>query len=197
MVAFKAWKDIPEKVFGAPFAGGSISRGDLARAARRRLHHRPAHRLDHVRRRRARVPGAHPGDQVLRRSALPAPLAPGTMLDRGDGRRTRSAAPTSSTSAPARSRRAASSAWRARCRRSGTACAAASPICGGARGEARSRIRARTDRDLSMKVRASAESSRSLIAHHARAATASAMNLLGALLIVALRLPLRHRLARG
>ena len=33
---------------------------DLARAARRRLHHRPAHRLDHVRGRRARLPRAHP-----------------------------------------------------------------------------------------------------------------------------------------
>src|SRR5256885_1989771 len=41
--------------------------GDLSGAARRRLHHRPAHRLDHVRRRRARLPGADPGDQVLRR----------------------------------------------------------------------------------------------------------------------------------
>ncbi len=40
---------------------------DLARAARRRLHHRPAHRRDHVRGRRARVPGADPADQVLRR----------------------------------------------------------------------------------------------------------------------------------
>ncbi len=41
--------------------------GDLARAARRRLHHRPAHRLHHGRRRRARVSRAHSADQVLRR----------------------------------------------------------------------------------------------------------------------------------
>ncbi len=41
-------------------------RGDLARAARRRVHHRPLHRLRHVRRRRARLPGDHSRHQVLR-----------------------------------------------------------------------------------------------------------------------------------
>ncbi len=50
MAAFKTWKDIPEKVFGAPLKAGSVAAGDLARAARRGLHHRPAHRLGHVRR---------------------------------------------------------------------------------------------------------------------------------------------------
>ncbi len=67
---------------------GSVVGRDLARAARRRLHHRPAHRVDHVRRRRARLPGAHPADQVLRRRASPAPLAPGTHPDRATWART-------------------------------------------------------------------------------------------------------------
>jgi hypothetical protein len=52
-IAFKGWKDVPEKVFGAPFKAGSVERRDFARTAGRRLHHRSAHRLDHVRRRRA------------------------------------------------------------------------------------------------------------------------------------------------
>ena len=56
MVAFRGWKDAPEKVFGAPFKARLGRRRDLARAARRRLHHRPAHRRDHVRGRRARLP---------------------------------------------------------------------------------------------------------------------------------------------
>ena len=51
---------------------------DLARTARRGLHHRAAHRLDHVRRRRARLPGAYSDDQILWRSVA-GPLAPGTM----------------------------------------------------------------------------------------------------------------------
>ena len=118
-VAFKRWKDTPEKIFGAPFAGGLDRRRDLARAARRRLHHRPAHRLDHVRRRRAGLPGADPGDQVLRRRLTGAARARHDP-DQPDGARTRSAAPTSSTSAPARWRPAASSACSARCRRSGS-----------------------------------------------------------------------------
>ena len=77
-VAFKGWKDVPQKVFGAPFAGRLGLRRDLAGAAGRRLHHRPAHRLDHVCGRRARLSGAHSGDQVLRRRT-DQPLAPGTM----------------------------------------------------------------------------------------------------------------------
>ena len=43
-VAFKGWKDVPEKIFGAPFDGRLDLGRDLARAARRRLHHRPADR---------------------------------------------------------------------------------------------------------------------------------------------------------
>ena len=44
MVALQGLEGRAEKVFGAPFKAGSIAAGDLARAARRRLHHRPAHR---------------------------------------------------------------------------------------------------------------------------------------------------------
>ena len=67
MSAGRLWKDTPEKVFGAAAQGRLGRRRDLAGAARRRLHHRPAHRVDDVRRRRARLPGADPADQVLRR----------------------------------------------------------------------------------------------------------------------------------
>ncbi len=41
---------------------GSVAAENLTRAARRRLHHRPADRVDHVRRRRPRLPRAHPDD---------------------------------------------------------------------------------------------------------------------------------------
>ena len=78
MEVFRLWKDTPEKVFGKPFEAGSVSAEITPDAARRRLHHRPAHRLDHVRRRRARLPGADPGDQVLRRRRDRA-IAPGTV----------------------------------------------------------------------------------------------------------------------
>ena len=66
MAAFKAWKDDPDEGLRAAVHGRLGLGRDLARAAGRRLHHRPAHRLDHVRRRRARLPGADPGHQVLR-----------------------------------------------------------------------------------------------------------------------------------
>ena len=66
-VAFKGWKDVPQKIFGPPFAARLGVGRDLSGAAGRRLHHRPAHRVDHVRGRRARVSRAHSGDQVLRR----------------------------------------------------------------------------------------------------------------------------------
>ena len=53
MSAFRLWKDVPEKVFGAPLKGGLDLRRDFSRTAGRRLHHRPAHLLDHDGRRRA------------------------------------------------------------------------------------------------------------------------------------------------
>src|SRR5207302_1852833 len=40
--------------------------GDFARIARRRLHHRAAHRFHHVRWRRARLSGPHSADQIFR-----------------------------------------------------------------------------------------------------------------------------------
>ena len=112
----RAGRDMPEKVFGAPLQGGVGRRGDLARAARRRLHHRPAHRVDHVRGRRARLPGADPDDRASSARRHSAIVPPGTMPISETWAPARSAAPTSSTSAPARSRRAASSACSARCR---------------------------------------------------------------------------------
>ncbi len=120
MMVFKGWKDVPEKVFGAALPG-RLDRGrDLARAARRRLHHRPPHRLHHVRGRRAGLPGAHPGDQPSSARRPPASWRPAPSPSPRWGR-TRSAAPTCSTSAPARWPRAASSACSARSPRSGTA----------------------------------------------------------------------------
>ena len=68
-VAFKGWKDVPEKIFGAPFAGGSVSVEISPELLGVGYIIGPLHRLDHVRRRRAGVPRAHPGDQVLRPSA--------------------------------------------------------------------------------------------------------------------------------
>ena len=41
--------------------------GNFAGAAGCRLHHRPAHRFDHVRRRRAGLPGSDSGNQIFRR----------------------------------------------------------------------------------------------------------------------------------
>ena len=83
-VAFKGWKDTPEKVSARRSRRRLDLGGDLARAARRRLHHRPAHRVDHVRGRRARLPGADPRDQVLRRRAGGAARA-GHDAHRGHG----------------------------------------------------------------------------------------------------------------
>ena len=151
MTAFKLWKDTPEKVFGEPFKAGSVSRRDLARAARRRLHHRPAHRLDHVRRRRARLPGADPGDQVLRR--------------RRDRRRSRPARCPIARDGPGRDPRRLRPLHRRRrggrgrhhqpvpvaAARSGTASKRRPrATCAAARGRRRGR-RPRTDRDLSIK----------------------------------------------
>ena len=112
-----AGRTSPEKIFGAAVQGRLAVVRDLARAAGRGLHHRPADRLDHVRRRRARLPGADPADQVLRRARDRACSRPARSRS-PRWARTRSAAPTCSTSAPARWRRAASSACRARCPRS-------------------------------------------------------------------------------
>ncbi len=149
-VAFKGWKDVPQKIFGAPFAAGSICGGDLAGAARRRLHHRPAHRVDHVRRRRAGVSRADSGRSSSSARAPPRPRSRPARCRSARCRQTRSAAPTSSTSAPARLPPAASSACCVRCRRSGAACRRASRTSGAARPPGTSVIR--TERDLSMKV---------------------------------------------
>ena len=65
MTGFKGWKDTPEKVFGAPFKAGFDFGGDFSGAAGRRLHHWSAHRVDHVRRRRACLSGFDSRDQVL------------------------------------------------------------------------------------------------------------------------------------
>ena len=77
MTGFKGWKDTPEKVLARPSRPDRFGR-NFAGAAGRRLHHRPAHRFDHVRRRRAGLPGFDSGDQVLRRG-MPRAVAPGTV----------------------------------------------------------------------------------------------------------------------
>ena len=106
-------------------AGGDRQRRDHARVPRRRLHHRPAHRRDPRRRRRARVAGADPaarGADAARRDRGPAgqarlprrPARQRRRLGSGDAHcsrtlRRRLPRATSARSAPARSPRAASS----------------------------------------------------------------------------------------
>ena len=79
MVAFKGWKDVPQKVFGAPFAAGSVAAEISPELLGVGYIIGPRIASIDVRRRRARVPGADSGDQVLRRRARPRALAPGTM----------------------------------------------------------------------------------------------------------------------
>ncbi len=138
--ALRLWKDVPEKIFGAPLKAGSISVevspellgvgyiigpriGSIMCAGGV---------LSYL--------AAHPDDQVLRRRPDHAARA-GHACPSATWRPTTSAAPTSSTSARARWRRAASSASRVRCRRSGTACAPACATCAlGRADDARRRI---------------------------------------------------------
>ena len=122
-VAFKGWKDVPEKVFGAPFAAGSISAEISPELLGVGYIIGPRIAVDHVRRRRARLSGAHPADQVLRLGRDRRRSRRARCPISRDVARTTSATPTCSTSAPARWRPAASSACCARCRRSGAACA--------------------------------------------------------------------------
>ena len=75
---FKAWKETPEKIFGAPFKAGSISLEINPALLGVGYIIGPRIASHHVRRRRARLSRAHPGDQILRRK-LVAILAPGTM----------------------------------------------------------------------------------------------------------------------
>ena len=108
-VAFKGWKDVPEKVFGAPFKAGSVSAEISPELLGVGYIIGP------------RIASIMCAGGVLAYlvlipvikffgEALAEPLAPGTMPigDDEPGRDPR--APTSSTSAPARSRPAASSA---------------------------------------------------------------------------------------
>ena len=131
-VAFKGWKDMPEKVFGAPFAAGSISAEISPELLGVGYIIGP------------RIASIMCAGGVLAYlvlipaikffgAGLTAPLAPGTRADQRDDAGRRSAAPTSCTSAPARWRRAASSACCARCRRSGAACSKGSRTSAAAR----------------------------------------------------------------
>ena len=150
---------MPEKIFGAPFEAGSISAEISPELLGVGYIIGP------------RIASIMCAGGVLAYLVLiPAIKFFGDGLDRRRSRRapcrsatwrpTRSAAPTSSTSAPARWPRAASSACSARCRRSGTACKggledfAAARAAGGADGDAAHRP------DLSMKFVGSAASSR-------------------------------------
>jgi hypothetical protein len=64
------WKDTPEKVFGAPLAGGSIAAEISPELAGCRLHHRAAHFLHHGRGRRALLFGIDSVDQILWRERV-------------------------------------------------------------------------------------------------------------------------------
>ena len=68
-----------DKSFRRAFQSGLDCGGDLARAARGRLHHRPAHRLDHGAGGVLSLSGADPRDQVLRRKVSRACSPPGTI----------------------------------------------------------------------------------------------------------------------
>ena len=150
MVALKGWKDIPEKIFGAPFTAGSLSAEISPGAARRGLHHRAADRVHDVRGRRARLPRADPADQVLRRRrspvrSRPAPCPISEMGPNAHPRRLR----------PLHRRRRGRGGRHhqprcARCPRSGTASSAGlRDVAAHARHGA---TRTRTEHDLPMKV---------------------------------------------
>ena len=65
MAALKGWKDVPSKVFGAPFKAGSTCGRDFSSAVGCWLHHRPTHRIDHVCRRCACLSGFDSRNQVF------------------------------------------------------------------------------------------------------------------------------------
>ncbi len=67
MAAFKTWKDIPEKVFGAPFTAGSVAAEISPELLGVGYIIGPRIASIMCAGRRARLPGADPGDQVLRR----------------------------------------------------------------------------------------------------------------------------------
>ena len=67
MAAFKLWKDVPEKVFGAPLKGGSISAEISPELLGVGYIIGPRICLHHDGRRRAQLPGADAAHQVLRR----------------------------------------------------------------------------------------------------------------------------------
>ena len=68
MSAFRLWKEVPEKIFGAPFKSGSDFSGDFARISRCRIHHRALHRGFDGRRRRPRVSRFNSCDSIFWRS---------------------------------------------------------------------------------------------------------------------------------
>jgi hypothetical protein len=62
---FKAMKEIPEKVFGKPFEGASISLENNPALLGVGLHHRPAYLSAHDGWRGLVLPRPHPRDQIL------------------------------------------------------------------------------------------------------------------------------------
>ena len=120
-VAFKGWKDVPQKIFGAPFEAGSISAEISPELLG--VGYIIGPRIGSI-----MCAGGVLAYLVLIPaikffgSGLTQPLAPGTMPDPRHVARRHPRARTSSTSAPAPWRPAASSAWCARCRPSGAAC---------------------------------------------------------------------------
>ena len=148
-VAFKGWKDVPQKIFGPPFAAGSVSAEISPELLGVGYIIGP------------RIASIMCAGGVLAYlvlipaikffgSGLTAAARAGHHADRRRCRPTTSGVPTSSTSAQAPWRPAASSACCVRCRPSGAACCEGlKDLRGGERGRA---ARVRTDQDLSMKV---------------------------------------------
>ena len=68
MGAFKLWKERSSKTFRSAIQRRLDFGDDRACAPRSGLHHRSAHRVDHVRGRRARISGLDSGDQVFWRT---------------------------------------------------------------------------------------------------------------------------------
>ena len=75
MEAFKLWKDIPEKVLGAPLAAGSVSAEISPEPLGVGYIIGPQVRCDHGRRRGPGLPGADPADHLLRRGLAPVAAA--------------------------------------------------------------------------------------------------------------------------
>ena len=156
MEAFKAWKDVPEKIFGAPLAARSISAEISPELLGVGYIIGPRIASIMCARRRARVSGAHPGDQVLRRARCPSRSRRARCSITEMGPDEIRGAYVLYIGAGAVAAGGIISLLARRCRPSGTACAAGSRTSASRQdGRVADADVPRTDRDLSMKVVAS------------------------------------------